>query len=88
MRSAGDARLEGLLRKGLARPDPLRLGIEGAPNEELVGSGGKVSPALSSVGPRVRARDGGGTAVPELRVQAQRVAQTLLGSLGERRAAV
>lgn len=88
VRSAGDALLEDLFRKGLAQPDALGLGIEVAPNGELVGSDGKVSPELYYVGPLVRARDGEGTAVPELRVQAQRVAQALLGSLAERRAAV
>ena len=55
---------------------------------ELVGADGKVSRELYYVGPLVRARDGEGTAVPELRAQAQCVAQALLASLGERRAAV
>lgn len=88
VRSAGDALLEDLFRKGLAQPDALGLGIEVAVDGELVGADGKVSRELYYVGPLVRARDGEGTAVPELRAQAQCVAQALLASLGERRAAV
>ncbi|WP_439626172.1 FAD/NAD(P)-binding protein [Gemmata sp.] len=88
VRAAGDALLEDLFRRGLAQPDPLGLGIEVAADGKPLGATGKASPVLYYVGPLVRARDGEGTAVPELRVQAQHVAHALLDSIGERRAAV
>jgi uncharacterized NAD(P)/FAD-binding protein YdhS len=80
--AVGDPLLGDLFARGLARPDPLNLGIEVAEDGAVIGADGTPSSAILYVGPFLRARDGEGTAVPELRVHAARVAETLSASLG------
>lgn len=73
------ALVRNLLDQGLIRPDPLSLGIEAAPNGGLVGADGMVSERLFTLGPPCKGMLWETTAVPELRVQAKRLAESLLG---------
>jgi len=88
VRGTDDALLGDLFAKGLAKPDSLGLGINVAIDGRVLGTSGEPSRVLYYVGPLIRARDGEGTAVPELRVQAAGVARTVLDSLSALRAAV
>lgn len=81
VRHAGDPLLNELFHWGQARPDPLGLGIDVAEDGAVISANGEPSRVLYYVGPLIRARDGEGTAVPELRVHAARLAQTLLGTV-------
>jgi uncharacterized NAD(P)/FAD-binding protein YdhS len=81
VRVAGDPLLDALFHWGQARPDPLGLGIDVAEDGAVIGASGEPSRVLFYVGPLLRARDGEGTAVPELRVHAARLARTLLDSI-------
>ncbi len=87
VRTAGDLLLDDLFRKGLATADALGLGIEVAKDGAVLDRNGEPSRLLYYVGPLIRARDGEGTAVPELRVQASQVAQSVLASATGLRAA-
>jgi uncharacterized NAD(P)/FAD-binding protein YdhS len=81
VRTAGDPLLNELFHWGQARPDPLGLGIDVAEDGAVIRANGEPSRVLYYVGPLIRARDGEGTAVPELRVHAARLAATLLGTI-------
>jgi uncharacterized NAD(P)/FAD-binding protein YdhS len=74
--------VKALLRRGLARPDALRLGWDVAPDLRLRGADGAPSGVLFYLGPLLRAAYWESTAVPELRVHAARVAAHLVASLG------
>jgi uncharacterized NAD(P)/FAD-binding protein YdhS len=73
-----DPLLTDLFSRGLARPDPLGLGIDVSEDGAVIGADGNPSAAIHYVGPFLRARDGEGTAVPELRVHAARVAEVVV----------
>jgi uncharacterized NAD(P)/FAD-binding protein YdhS len=79
--AVGDPLLAHLFAAGLARPDPLSLGIDVADDGAVIGADGTPSAVMRYVGPFLRARDGEGTAVPELRVHAARVAEAVVASL-------
>jgi uncharacterized NAD(P)/FAD-binding protein YdhS len=81
VRLARDPLLDALFHWGQARPDPLGLGIDVAEDGAVISGNGEPSRVLYYVGPLIRARDGEGTAVPELRVHASRLATTLLGTI-------
>jgi uncharacterized NAD(P)/FAD-binding protein YdhS len=81
VRVAGDPLLDALFRRGQARPDPLGLGIDVSEDGAVISASGEASRVLYYVGPLLRARDGEGTAVPELRVYAARLARTILDSI-------
>jgi uncharacterized NAD(P)/FAD-binding protein YdhS len=70
-----------LLRKlfgaGLARPDPLRLGLDVTEDGALVNSAGVASQRLFAVGPLTRGSAWEITAVPELRRQCRDMAHAL-----------
>jgi len=70
-----------LLRRGLARPDELRLGIRTGPCGALVGTDGAGSNRLFYVGPLLRADYWEATAVGELRMHAERLARHLADRL-------
>lgn len=70
--------LQQLLRDGLARPDPMDLGIGVEADLAVVGRDGRRSPFLFALGPLLRGTLWESIAVPELRGQALRIAQTLL----------
>jgi uncharacterized NAD(P)/FAD-binding protein YdhS len=69
-----------LLEQGLARPDPLALGLEVAANGALVNAAGQLSSHLYTLGPVQKGMLWETIAVPELRVQAAALAGVLLAS--------
>jgi uncharacterized NAD(P)/FAD-binding protein YdhS len=70
--------LQQLLRDGFAQPDSMDLGIRVEPDFAVVNRDGRRSPGLFAIGPLLRGTLWESVAVPELRGQALRVAQTLL----------
>ncbi len=70
--------LQHLLTSGLAQPDAMDMGIRVEPDFAVVERGGRRSPFLCAIGPLLRGTLWESIAVPELRGQALRVAQTLL----------
>lgn len=72
--------LRALLAAGQARPDPLHLGLDVTPELALVGRDGRPSKTLFAIGPVTSGVFWEVTAVPDIRVQAAHLAQTLLGA--------
>ena len=71
--------LRALLRRGLATPDELRLGLSCTPEGELLDASGQIVPGLLTVGPPRKGTLFETTAIPEIRVQAAEVAARLRG---------
>lgn len=71
--------LSALLRRGLAAPDELRLGLSCTPQGELLDAVGQIVPGLLTVGPPRKGTLYETTAIPEIRVQAAEVAAHLRG---------
>ncbi len=61
-----------LLRRGLARPDPYRLGLDIAEDFSVLDAHGAAVPGLVTLGPPTRGRFWEVTAVPHLRRQVER----------------
>jgi uncharacterized NAD(P)/FAD-binding protein YdhS len=74
---ATDPLLRSLLCDGVARPDPLRLGLDVTPDGALRHRNGDVSGRLFAVGTLTRGAFWEVTAVPELRIQCEAVARYL-----------
>jgi uncharacterized NAD(P)/FAD-binding protein YdhS len=70
--------LQNLLKSGLAQPDSMDMGVRVEPDFAMVGRDGQRSSFLYAIGPLLRGTLWETVAVPELRGQALRVAQTLL----------
>ena len=70
-----------LLAAGLARPDALNLGLATTYDGRLVDASGSPSQRLFSLGPMRRGELWETTAVPDIRVQAARLSEVLLGEL-------
>ena len=70
--------MSSLLAKGLARPDPLFLGLDVSLDGALIGRDGTISQALYAVGPARKGSLWESTAVPELREQIHKLAQHLI----------
>ncbi len=70
--------VQDLLARGLARPDPLRLGLDVDGDGALIGRHGVSSETLYTLGPPQKGILWETTAVPEIRVQAERLAASLL----------
>ena len=70
--------LQNLLRRGLAAPDDADMGLRVDPDHTVITDQGERSPFLLALGPLLRGTLWETVAVPELRAQARRVAQTLL----------
>ncbi|MCV3206772.1 FAD/NAD(P)-binding domain-containing protein [Mesorhizobium sp. YC-39] len=68
-----------LVDRGLARPDPLRLGLDVTANCELIASDGTVSAKILAVGPLTRGTFFEIDAIPDIRVQCARLSKRLLG---------
>lgn len=77
-----DPLIQDLVRRGLARPDPLRLGFDVDDDSRVRDMSGEASPTLLAVGPSARGTAWEITAVPDIRGQAAAVARTVLASLG------
>jgi uncharacterized NAD(P)/FAD-binding protein YdhS len=76
--TAGDPLLRELIGSGLARPDPLRLGIEAAPDGAVLAAGGTPSDRIFTLGPPLRGVRYETTAIPEIRDQAASLARRLM----------
>lgn len=78
-RAAGIPVVERLFQDGMARPGPLGLGLDATREGALLSLGGRPSSVLSTLGPPLRGVLWETTAVPEIREQARRLAERLLG---------
>lgn len=72
--------LQNLLQRGLVAPDDIDMGIRVDRDHTVVTASGERSPWLLALGPMLRGTYWETIAVPELRVQARRAAETLLGA--------
>ncbi len=79
--ATGSRVLRNLLASGAAATDATDLGLHVEPDFAVVDRAGLRSPHLFAIGPLLRGTLWETVAVPELRVQALRVAQTLLNEL-------
>ena len=79
-----DPLLRRLVERGLIAPDPLRLGVDCTPDGEVRDSRGDVVPGLFVVGPPRKGVLWETTAVPEIRVQADAIAATIVGRAATR----
>jgi uncharacterized NAD(P)/FAD-binding protein YdhS len=68
-----------LLERGLARPDPLRLGLDVTAKCALIAADGTVSSKLLAVGPLTRGTFFEIDAIPDIRVQCAKLSKQLLG---------
>lgn len=66
-----------LLRQGLIRPDPLGLGMDTNEDGQLIAADGDAHRGLFAIGPVARGALWEITAVPDIRVEAQRLGRTL-----------
>ena len=82
VRTSGEAFLDGLLRAGIAQADPFGLGLRTAGDGALIASDGTVSTRIFTLGSARRGDLWESTAVPELRVQAARLAERLIAPDG------
>ncbi|TWA67438.1 putative NAD(P)/FAD-binding protein YdhS [Azospirillum baldaniorum] len=71
--------VKALLTRGLARPDPLRLGLDVTVDGALIGEDGQASDRLFALGPVSRPPFWEMTAVPELRNQCAQAARHIAG---------
>ncbi|WOJ91361.1 FAD-dependent oxidoreductase [Methylocapsa polymorpha] len=69
--------LRSLLDQGLARPDPLGIGLDVDANCALIAQSGKASQRILAVGPLTRAALWEIVAIPDIRVQAAQIAAEL-----------
>ena len=79
-RRVEDPLIKNLLEQGLAKPDPLSLGLEVDSKGALIDSEGNASPSLYAIGPARKGLLWETTAVPELRNQASELAENLAGA--------
>jgi uncharacterized NAD(P)/FAD-binding protein YdhS len=70
--------LQNLLRRGLVSSDDMDMGMRIDPDHAVIAGDGSRSPLLLAIGPLLRGTYWETIAVPELRGQARRVAETLL----------
>ncbi|MDX8495954.1 FAD/NAD(P)-binding protein [Mesorhizobium sp. VK22B] len=68
-----------LVERGLARPDPLRLGLDVTARCELIATDGTVSSKILAVGPLTRGTFFEIDAIPDIRVQSAKLSKQLLG---------
>lgn len=78
---SGGALGKQLAESGLITPDPLGHGILINATDQPIGSDGHAKPWLWAIGPMTKSRYWESTAVPELRVQAQALANRLTAAL-------
>ena len=76
-RRSGNGVVRGLIASGLARPDPLNLGLDVADDGRLIGADGAPAPDMFGLGPLTRGALWEVTAVPDIRIQAARLAARL-----------
>ena len=83
IRASGESFLDGLLRDGAAVADPLGLGLRTTSAGQLLGADGSSVGPLFTLGSPRRGDLWESTAVPELRVQAARLAARLIADNAE-----
>lgn len=86
VRASHNPLLQHLVSTGAARPDTMRIGIDVDGECALIAASGQVSQRLRVIGPLTRGRYFEIEAVPDIRVQAAQIAQSLLAA-GEAEAA-
>jgi uncharacterized NAD(P)/FAD-binding protein YdhS len=79
-----DPFLAGLIAAGLARPDPLRLGLDTDPDGAVLDIGGRPNEQVFALGPLRRGALYETTAIPEIRAQAAALASRLLHAVAGR----
>jgi uncharacterized NAD(P)/FAD-binding protein YdhS len=67
-----------LMERGLIRPGPANLGVDALPNGAVIGRDGRSSDVLYTLGSTMRGVLWEVIAVPEIRVQAERLARLLV----------
>ena len=72
-----DPLMQTLLRAGIARPDPLRLGVDVGPDGAVLTRSGAPSHRLFAIGPLTKGANWEMTAVQELRTQCRDLARVL-----------
>jgi uncharacterized NAD(P)/FAD-binding protein YdhS len=77
-RRSRDPLVMDLLARGLVRPGPLGMGFDAGPGGALIGTDGRPSTSLFTLGPPLKGLYWETTAVPEIRVQAQDLAHRLI----------
>ena len=77
LRRVDEPLVQQLLANGLATPDPLGLGLQSGERGELIGGDGRAGERLFLVGPLRKGLLWENTAVPELRIEAERMARHL-----------
>ncbi|MCV7423991.1 FAD/NAD(P)-binding protein [Mycobacterium yunnanensis] len=82
------ALLQNLLRRGAVASDAVDMGVRIDADHTVVDAAGERSPWLLAVGPMLRGTYWETVAVPELRFQARRVAETVLGATHDERGEV
>lgn len=70
--------LRNLLEQGLARPDPIGIGIDVAEDCSIIGRDGKSSQRLLAAGPLTRGRLWEIVSIPDIRVQCPQIADRIL----------
>ncbi len=73
-----------LIGRGMARADPLRLGLEADDEGRLIAAGGAAQADLFGVGPIIRGGLWEVVAVPDIRIEAQRLAARIAAGLQHR----
>ncbi len=82
-RRSGNGVIRRAIQAGLARPDPLCLGLEVDSDGRMVGSGGDRQDRLYGLGPLTRGALWEVTAVPDIRVQASRLAARIVADIAQ-----
>jgi uncharacterized NAD(P)/FAD-binding protein YdhS len=80
LRRVTDPLIRQLLDDGIVAIDRLGLGLDVTRDGAVLDARGEASDLIFYVGPLLKARDWEATAVPELRVHAQRAAETIAGA--------
>lgn len=75
---SGEQFLSALLGAGRIRPDPLRIGVDVDSSCRAIGADGRVSDRLYAIGPVTRGTFWESVAVPDIRVQAERIAERIM----------
>jgi uncharacterized NAD(P)/FAD-binding protein YdhS len=80
--SAESPLLRALLARGTLRPDPLGIGLDVTGSLQAIDAAGRAVPGLWALGPLVRGVFWECVAVPDIRLQAQRVADEVVATVG------
>ena len=73
--------ISSMIASGLARPDPLRIGLDISANCQVIDAKGNASNRILAVGPPTRGAFFEIDAIPEIREQCRRIAKQLSYSL-------